>query len=69
MTRKKFVKQMAARGINRNSAERYARAARIAECPYIDALELFDRIMSSMREAIAIEIKKAFNGAGGGRYE
>lgn len=69
MTRKKFVKQMAARGINRNSAEKMAKIARDFKTPYTDALVALDYVVDYLREAITAIHILAITGAGGGRHE
>ena len=69
MTRKKFVKQMAARGINRNSAEKMAKIARDFKTPYTDALVALDYVVARVREEINKFLTFAIDGAGGGRHE
>lgn len=69
MTRKKFVKQMAARGINRNTAEKVAKIARDFKTPYTDALVAWDHVVARVREEITKFLTFATGGAGGGRHE
>lgn len=69
MTRKKFVKQMAARGINRNTAEKVAKIARDFKTPYTDALAAWDHVVARVREEITKFLTFVTDGAGGGRHE
>ena len=65
MTRKKLVKQLMARGVGRNNAERFARSCRLHKAPYNEGLSLWDHINGIVYEAFAERMKRQLSWRGG----